>query len=118
MKLTPPAQFAWIVAACVLLSSGCASSKGFSYYKTVLADPHPYPVSVIRTEAKPAKQGDEYLFSFPDGVQVKIPAQYIARVEQVREERDKNDRDLFETQKPKAYKPSKEYFRGPFEFRN
>jgi hypothetical protein len=118
MKLKFPVPLALVFIAGVLLAAGCASSRGFSYYKTVLADPHPYPVSVIRTESKPAKQGNEYLFSFPDGIQVKIPAQYVARVEQVREERDKNDRDLFESKKPSAYKPSKEYFRGPFEFRN
>lgn len=105
------------------LMTGCAS-RGSSYYKLTLADPHPYPMSVIRTESKPEKKGDVYVFKDAEGrplkdlagAPVQIPSKYVAKVERVKEEPDKNDRELVES-KPKTHKPTKQYFLKPFEFR-
>lgn len=97
--------------------TGCMSNQTPTIYKTTFADPHPYPVSVIRTTSKPEKAGEFYKFMDPNGVEMEIPAQYVARVEKVKAERDKNDPDLVERSRPKKFEPRKEYFRTPFEFR-
>ncbi len=106
--------------------TGCASSKAPSYYKTTLAEPHPYPRSTIETREKPVLQKDgTYLFVDEkgkpyvdlDGTPITIPKQYIAKIEKKTEAPDKNDRDLFESRGKKDYNPSKPQFFRSFEFR-
>jgi hypothetical protein len=105
------------LGAAMFAAAGCASSSK-SFYKTTLADPHPYPFSVIRTAEKPQKQPNGTLrFTDQNGTVVEIPEQYIARIERQKLEADKNERDLVESRKPKAYKPTQGYFLSPFEFR-
>lgn len=107
-----------VVAACLWVAGCATGQKVPSYYKTTLADPHPYPVQVIRTLEKPVKQSNGmYLLTDPNGLKLEVPQQYVKSIERERPERDKNNPDLFESRKPKEYKPSQGYFRGPFEFR-
>lgn len=112
-----PSTFVALVALAFALAGCHSTPKAPSYYKTTLADPHPYPVQVIRTLQKPQKQSNgTYLLIDPSGAKLEIPVQFVKKIERDKPEPDKSQRNLYEA-KPKEYKPNNAQFRGPFEFR-
>lgn len=109
--------FALLVALSVAFAGCHSTPKAPAYYKTTLADPHPYPVQVIRTLQKPQKQSNgTYLLIDPNGAKLEIPVQFVKKIERDKPEPDKSQKYLYES-KPKEYKPNNAQFRGPFEFR-